>query len=164
MDIDSRRAIAEKRVDQKMQFTYGLLEIAFVLFTFIIALSPELVRENILLALQLSLSIPLYFSSIFLRAKITAHPTRPLLWEQFGFYTFIVAYSFTINVVGILLADLVSVDVALWFWAANILSAFMYSVLEIYGNEASFEARVRKDFCFMGMLIVFGVLPVLGVY
>jgi len=147
-----------------MEFTYCLLQIAFVLFTFIIALNPDLVRANAFLALQLSLSIPFYFSSIFLRAKISAHPDSPLLWEQFGFYTFITAYAFTINVVGILLAELVGVDIALWFWAANIISALGYSIIEMYGKESNFEARIRKDACFIGALLVFGILPALGFY
>lgn len=164
MDLDQKKGESIRRVGLKLEFSYWLLAIAFTLFTFIISLNPILVKANIFLSLQLSLSIPLYFSSIFARAKIDSRPGKLILWEGFGFFTFILAYGLTINVVGILLAKLVSTNVGLCFWIVNILAALAYSVLTIYSKEASFVSRFRKDLLFIGIIVLLGILPALGIY
>ena len=164
MDLDSKKSEARKRVGIKLEFSYWLLTIAFTLFTFIIAVNPNLVKVNNYLALQLTISIPLYFSSIFARAKISTSSNQLIVWERFGFITFTLAYGLMINVVGILLAGLVSINMGLCFWAVNVFSVLLYSFLEIYGGEASFTSRFPKDLLFIGIIILLGILPVLGLY
>lgn len=164
MDLDHKKSESIKRAGLKLEFTYWLIAVAFTLFTFTISLNADLVRSDIFLALQLSISIPLYFSSVFTRAKIGSIPRQLLLWEVFGFLTFILAYGMTINVIGILLSKLVSVTIGLCFWSVNVASALAYSSLEIYSKEASFSSRSQKDLFFISILVLFGILPVLGIY
>lgn len=164
MDLDLKKSESIKRADLKLEFSYLLLATAFTLFTFIISLNSALVKSNIFLSLQLSLSIPLYFGSIFARAKLNSITKKLIIWERFGFFTFILAYGFMINVIGILLAKLVSINIGLLFWLTNIVSALSYSFLEIYSREANFTSRLLKDMFFIGIIIFFGILPTLGIY
>ncbi len=62
--------IIQAKARSKLEINLRLLAVAFILFTFIIALNPELIRNNIYLSLQLTLAIPFLISSIFARTKL----------------------------------------------------------------------------------------------
>jgi hypothetical protein len=55
----------------RLIFKRTLLAICFSIFTFVVAINPTLLRENILLTIQLTLTLPLLTSSIFSGEKIT---------------------------------------------------------------------------------------------
>lgn len=147
----------------RMDINLWFLAIAFTLFTFIISLNPTLVKNNIFLSLQLALSIPLLFSSIFARSRL-CFSSKVMGWNLYGFITFTVAYGFLINVIGILLATLVGVKIGMIFWVANILSALFYSFLEILEDKIKFRSRLYKDAIFILILILGGLFPALGIY
>ena len=111
--------IIQLKAKSKLEVDLYLLAIAFTLFTFIIAINPALVRNNVFLSLQLTLAIPLLISSIFARTK-QGYSEKPATWEFYGFITFILAYAFLINVVGILLSTLVSIQIGIIFWGVNV--------------------------------------------
>ncbi|MFH0873605.1 MAG: hypothetical protein V1846_02055 [Candidatus Komeilibacteria bacterium] len=148
------------KAQSKMTVNLYLLTIAFTIFTFIITINPSLVRNNIFLALQLTLAIPLLISSVFVRARIS-YATKEINWDRYGYVLFIVAYSFLINVVGILLAALVYVFIAWIFFGVNILCALLYSTIEIIEDHARVKSRVYKDGLFIAILFVLGILPIL---
>ncbi|MDB5260292.1 MAG: hypothetical protein JWN37_523 [Candidatus Nomurabacteria bacterium] len=164
MDLDFKRSQSVKRFGIKLEFSYWLLAIAFTLFTFIITLNPALVKADPYLSLQLSLCIPLYFSSIFARAKISLNPQKVLLWEEYGFIVFMLAYGMTINVIGILLTNLVSLHIGLYFWGTNILASLIYTAMEVHTHEAILMAKLPKDIYFILILLILGILPSLGLY
>jgi hypothetical protein len=149
--------------ESRLNTNLFLLTIAVTLFTFIIAINPALVKSNIFLSLQLTLSIPLFCSSIFARAKL-AYTSRIKMWNDYGFITFIIAYSFMINSIGILLSSLVSVFVGIIFFVVNIMSPLFYSFFEIRENRNKLKSRICKDLFFIAILIIMGILPILGVY
>lgn len=155
--------IVQLKARSKSEINLYLLAIAFTLFTFIIAINPALVRNNIYLSLQLTLAIPLLISSIFARTKLS-YSAKPATWEAYGFITFILAYAFLINVVGILLSTLVGVTIGVIFWGVNIFLALLYSALEVAEDKAKISSRLWKDALFIAIILLAGLLPVLGTH
>ncbi len=149
--------------DVRHNINLWLLSICFTVFTFIAAINPTILKENFLLSLQLTLSIPLFMTSVFARAKL-AHTDHVKMWEEYGYATFIIAYSFLINVVGILLSILVTKEIAVIFFVTNILCALLYSVIEVIDDQSKWMSRVYKDVFFTFTLITLGMLPCLGIF
>lgn len=151
----------QTKAKAKSEINLWLLSISFTLFTFIIAVNPALVRDNIWLSLQLTLTIPLLSSSIFARTR-QLHTTRPTAWDHYCYVTFIIAYSFLVNVVGILLSTLVSPRIGLAFWTVNIFLAILYSSFEVMEEHTKLGSRVLKDGFFILIIIFAGILPSLA--
>ncbi len=146
--------VSSKRIDINLR----LLGTAFAVFTFIIALRPAILKDNIPLALQLTLAIPLLITSTLVRTKQYNHHEYKN-WNAFGYATFILAYTMMINVVGILLSVLVSLYVGLVFFFVNMLMAVIYSYFEVYYDRQAMKSRLYKDLFFLLMLILLGVYP-----
>ena len=155
--------IAYRKESNRVVISSALLAICFTLFTFLIAVNPNLLKENIFLTLQLVLSIPFFTTSLLVRTK-TSYTLHKSKWTNFGFITYILAYTFLINVVGISLAIFISVYAALIFFISSIVLALVYSSLEIYYDQARFKERILKDAFFVLILVVLGILPALRVY
>jgi hypothetical protein len=156
-------SLIKAKATSKADFNLWLLAIAFSIFTFICALNPLLLKENAFLSLQLAATIPLLSSSIFARAKLAAYTLRPALWDVYAFGTFILAYSFLVNVVGILLSEIIDSKIALIYWGINIFAALVYSALEIT-EEGDFGKRIIKDAVFILIVVLAGVLPALKIF
>lgn len=146
--------------ESRLNTNLFLLTIAITLFTFIIAINPVLVKNNIFLSLQLTLSIPLFCSSIFARAKL-AYTQKIRMWDNYGFITFIIGYGFMINSIGILLSSLVSVLVGIIFWGMNMITPIIYSLLEIIEDKTRLKSRIWKDLLFIITIVLLGILPAL---
>ena len=100
---------------------------------------------------------------MFSRTKLGYTAKKGIGWEQYGFITFMLAYGFLINAIGILLSTLVAIKLGMIFFGANIISVFGYSVMEMLEDHASLWGRLRKDSLFIGALIVGGILPSIGI-
>ena len=155
----------EKEVKAKLRLDVNrtLLGIIFTIFALIISLNPSLFQSSIWVPLQLTLAIPLLISSIFARSKL-AHTNRIKIWENYGCSTFVSAYSFLINILGILISTSIGLNFSLIFIVVNILSALLYSTLEVIENKSKLKSRIKKDLFFIIILILGGILPILGIY
>ena len=149
--------------DKRTSINLSFLGICFSLFTFIIAINSKILQNNFLLAVELTLAIPFFLSSVFARTKL-AHTIKPKMWDNFGFITFMTGYSFLLSVVGILLSSLVSVKVGMIFFTLNIIMALIYSTLEIVENSKKLKSRFSKDLFFIALIVIFGILPSLNVW
>ena len=158
---EAEKNILKSRARLKVNLT--LLGICFTIFTFIIAVNPSLFKNNIFLASQLTIAIPLFITSIFARTKL-GYSKKPKIWDKYGFITFMIAYSFLIDVIGILLSTLVNLNIGIIFFAVNIISALTYSFVEIKEDKAKIKSRIKKDLIFILILVFGGILPSLGVY
>ena len=98
----------------------SLLGICFTLFALIITIRPEILEDNFYLTLQLVCSIPLMLSSLLARSKM-GYTKNARRWDVFGFVTFILSYTFLINVVGIFLISSISFFIGLIFFVINLL-------------------------------------------
>jgi hypothetical protein len=151
------------KADKRVGINLSLLGICFSLFTFIVAINSKILQNNFILAVELTIAIPFFLSSVFARTKL-AYTKKPKMWDSFGFIAFTIGYSFLISVVGILLSSLVSIKVGMIFFALNLIMAFSYSTLEVIENREKLMGRLKKDLFFLVMIVVFGILPSLGVW
>lgn len=154
-EIEFRKSKAES----KLSVNLWLLGVSFTLFTFVIAVNPDLLKNNIFLSLQLTLAIPFLMSSIFARTKLMHADNSHRVWDTYGFITFIMAYSFLINVVGIFLSTLIGIGTGMIFFGANILFALVYSIVEINNCRERVWFKAFKDFLFIIVVVLLGVLP-----
>lgn len=155
--------VIQDKAKLRLEVNLWLLATAFTLFTFIIAINPALVKNNNFLSLQLTLAIPLLSSSVFAGSRLS-FGNKSARWDMYGFITFILAYGFLVNVVGILLSTLVSVKIGVIFWGINIVSALLYSLLEILEDKTKIKSRLYKDSVFILIVVLAGLFPVLGIY
>lgn len=153
----------ETKAKLRLAINQTLLAVCFTLFTFIVAVNSSLLKENILVAIQLTLAIPLLTSSLFARSNLP-YAENKKVWNNYGFITFLIAYGFLINLVGILLSTITTFRIGMVFFGANIFLALMYSSLEIYENRAKLKSRFIKDLAFILLIVFLGILPSLGVY
>jgi hypothetical protein len=133
------------------------------LFTFIIVFNESLLKENELLTLQLVCAIPLFMTSLLAKVK-ASHILGKNRWASLGFHTYLFAYAFLINVVGIFLISFVSNMAGFVFFAINIISALIYSSIELSYDTSKIKERIRKDLEFILIIVLLGILPALGVY
>ena len=152
-------AKARARID----INIALLSIGFLLFTLIVTIKPSILSNNIILAAELTLAIPLLITSSLARTKLI-DPLKRKIWDNFGFITFILAYGMLINVIGIFLSFIVNIEISMIFFGVNILMALLYSTVEIIENKTRISSRFYKDAFFILILIFGGILPSLGLF
>jgi len=148
----------------RLSINLSLLAICFTLFTFLIAINPQLFKDNLFLSIQLTIAIPLLITSIFARTKLGYTTKRLRAWNKYGFITFMLAYGFLINSIGILLSSLVSLNLGMVFFGVNIISIIGYSYMEVQEDNAKIFSRIKKDLLFTMILLIGGILPSLGFF
>jgi len=152
----------KRKSDSRVLTHLTLLGIVFTLFGLIVTINPELLK-NSFLSYQLVLAIPLFLSSIFTHSKM-AYVKDATKWQRFGFITFIFAYGFLINSVGLLLVNFISYKIAIAFFIVNILSAISYSSISVAYDKRTLKKRIYRDLTFALIIIILGILPVLGIF
>jgi hypothetical protein len=146
----------------RLDLNRSLLAINFTIFALIVSLNPSLFKLTPF-TLQLTTAIPLLLSSSFARTKV-AYSKKPEIWKDYGYYTFLIGYSFMINVFGIILSKNFDLVYGIFFLIFNIFVAIMYSLLEIIENKSKLRTRIIKDSLFITIIVLGGILPSLGVY
>jgi len=155
-EIIKIKAVERSKVD------LAFLGVCFSLFTFIVAINTKIFQNNFLLALELTIAIPIFFSSIFASKKL-AYTKNPKVWNEISSITFKIGYAFLISVVGILLSSLIDLSVGIVFFALNIVVTLIYSTLEVIADKEKLKPRIYRDLFFIFLIIIFGVLPSLGI-
>ncbi|MEK7447387.1 MAG: hypothetical protein AAB632_01110 [Patescibacteria group bacterium] len=150
--------------DTRVHMNIAYLLVVFTIFTLLITLTPELLKEDAFLSVQIVLAIPLLFSSIFARSRSVYVGKDTRLWKTYGFLCFLIAYTFLVNSVGILLAVFSSSGIVLIFFIANLILSSTYSFLEVRERREKMKERLWKDTIFIAIIIFLGLLPALGVY
>ena len=149
------------KASTRIALNRSLLAIIIGVFFLIINLREELLFQKIL-TIQLILAIPLFITSILSYSKM-GYSNEIKKWNILGYITFIFAYAFLLNVIGILLGNIVGVTIALIFFASSWILALTYSFVDISYDKSVIKERIIKDSLFISIQIIFGVLVVLGV-
>ncbi|MEI6851080.1 MAG: hypothetical protein WCK26_03890 [Candidatus Saccharibacteria bacterium] len=152
-----------QKTKNRMAINSSLLAISFSIFIFIIAFNGSLMKKNIFVPIELTAAIPLFLSANFANSKLT-YSRKKKMWENYCLITFVIAYSFLINIVGILLSLFVSVDIGMLFFFIVILTPLIYSTLAVIENPKILKTRIIEDLFFIILVIIGGVLPSLMVY
>lgn len=158
------KGLEQRILSSRISINLNLISISFAIFTFIIAINPGLLLNNDFIPFQMIIAMPLLISSLFSRSRQMYDTKTDTLYDKFGRITFTLGYGFIINVIGILVSSLVSVRIAMMFFAANILLALIYSGIQISEDKQKIKARLYKDLPFFAVLMFFGILPSLGIY
>jgi len=153
----------ENKYRSRQDINRSLIAISFTIFGLIISINPELLKGSFLIPLQLTLAIPLLLSCMYARSKLLTS-RKPQMWEDYGYVTYLLGYSFIVNVIGILLSASVSLFVGMTFLLFNILSSVIYSVFEVMEDKYKIRSRIKKDLFFALLILLGGILPALGVY
>ena len=141
----------------------SLLAVCFTIFVLIITLSPKLFSNFVLVTIQLTIAIPLLLSSIL--AKTKAVSTKKYeLWDSYGFITFLLGYSFLINVVGIILSKTLGLKFGLTFLGANIAISILYFLVELLEDKTKLRSKLKKNIFFIALIVLGGILPSVGIY
>jgi len=149
------------KASTRIALNRSLLAIIISVFFLIINLREEILFQKIL-TVQLVLAIPLFITSILSYSKI-GYRNEIKRWNILGYITFIFAYAFMLNVIGILLGDIVGVAIALIFFASSWILTLTYSFVDISYDKSVIKERIIKDSLFISIQIILGVLVVLGV-
>jgi|SRR3989344_4224485 len=149
------------KTEIRVAINIALLTLVFAIFTLIITLNANILKENVLLALQLVLAIPLLMSSALSNLKlVTLQHAKKI--DMLAHISFLVGYSFLINTIGILLALFVSLPISILFFAANIVMALIYSFILTSYDKKEIKIRLLEDAYFFISVVILGILPALG--
>lgn len=152
---------APQKASQRIAINRSLLGVIITAFFLTINLKKEILFENVL-TLQLVLAIPLFLFSMFAYSKM-AYRKEIKRWNFFAFSTFIMAYSFVLNITGILIGKFINVNIALIFFGFTWILALTYSFIDISYDKSVIKERIVKDSILISLQFVFGVLIVLGI-
>jgi hypothetical protein len=84
-------------------------------------------------------------------------------WDTLGWICFTFGYAFLLNVVGILVGNLISVPLALIFFASSWILILIYSIVDINYDHTVVQKRAVKYIMFILIQILFGVFVVLKI-
>ncbi len=156
---DAASKLASK-ASSRINLNESLLAIAIGVFFLTVNFREELLFQRVLV-IQLVLSIPLLLTSILSYSKV-GYRSKVEKWDRLGWITFIIAYAFLLNVIGILLGNIVGVDIALIFFVSSWILTFIYSFVDVSYKKYTVKERMVKDLFFILIQFVLGVLVVLG--
>lgn len=155
-------AFFRKKSDIHLNINLWLLSVSFTVFALIVSLNTALLR-NTLFSFQLVAAIPLFFTSILARSKMS-FATKPQMWDDYGYITFLLGYAFLVDVVGTLFSYQVAPSGGIIFFAMNFVLAIIYSSIEVREDHSRLGNRVLKDSFFILIVLMGGVFPSLGWY
>ncbi|MDO8468048.1 MAG: hypothetical protein Q7S56_03840 [Nanoarchaeota archaeon] len=141
-----------------------LIFITCTIFAFVITVNNDILKDDYVLALQLTLALPFLMSSSLAKSKIAEAANYIKSLDNFGYLCYIIGYTFFVNTIGLLLATFVSVKVSMIFFGANIVMALLYSVVITTYNKKQVFSRLLKDGLFILLIVLGGILPALGYY
>lgn len=159
-EIEKSRITAQIHANTNITLVF----ISFTVFAFVITVNSQILKDDYLLALQLTLAIPFLISSLFARAKLAISKMNIKRFDNFGYICYVIGYTFLINSMGILLADFVAVTVSMIFFMVNIAMALIYSLILTLTKGSKVKSRLAKDLFFILLILAGGLLPSLGYY
>ena len=145
-----------------MHINLGLLSASITFFIFSVTINHDLLKNNLFLALQITLAIPLFITSIMARVKL-AYTPHFKKWGRYGFITFILGYAFLINTIGLLLSNIINLRIGMVFFGVCIVSDLIYTIMGSL-EKKNWIKSLYKDLLYILILIFGGILPSMGVY
>jgi len=149
------------KANTKLMMNSMLAGAVVSIFFLISSLQPQLLKDNPLLALQITVAIPFLITACIV-SSYTDETPNSRLWYNFGWFTFIVGYAFTINAIGIILGLITSVALSLIFFACSIILPLVYSFILVQFESKSISERIIRDSIFIALQVILGIGEVLG--
>ncbi len=147
----------------RLQLVIRLIAVAFMMFIFIMTVRPEIFSENLFMVTQLVFAIPILLTAALAMSKMM-YSHESLVWDNLAFVTFTVGFAFLMNVVGILIALYTNVMVAIAYFIMIWTLHVIYSMSYISYDKSAKKERLTKDFLFITVQFLLGLLPALGLF
>jgi len=144
----------------RIQLNTSLLGIVIGIFFLTINLRQELLLPKIV-ATQLVLSIPLLLTSILAYSKMGYRKATDQ-WNILGWTTFNIAFAFILNVIGIMLANVISWTTSFTFFAVSWILVIIYSIADYIEDKSVLKEKLIKDSLFILIQIILGIFVILG--
>ncbi len=137
--------------------------ISVTVLTFIISTRNELLQDNWLLAIQISLCIPFFIYSNIARSRIILTPSR--IVDSFGSWTYTFAFVFFLNSCAILLSTLVFKSFGIIFISTSIFLMLIYEFLVTPSHsEKIFFIKIKRWIILLIGFVFLGLFPILKIY
>jgi hypothetical protein len=154
--------IKEKKSSSKLAITVRLIGVSFVIFVFIVTIRPQILFQDQLVTLQLILSIPFLLTAALSFSKLSYSPLSKE-WDFMSWLTFLIGYTFLLNIVGIIVAASLSLTLAIIFFITNWILSLAYSYVDAKPDGRMSKKDIFKNIFFMLLQVFLGVLPAMGV-
>jgi len=151
-----------EQVSSRLMINTRLIGVAITIFVLIITLRSEILTENKIITYELVLAIPFLLSSSLARSKL-GYSSHPMKWNWLGWITYIIGYALLLNVVGIIVAFYLDVNLSILFFIVNWILCIVYSLIEISYKKERLKERLFKDSFFILLQLFLGLLPALRV-
>jgi hypothetical protein len=156
------KELNQRKSSSKLAITVRLIGVAFTIFVFIMTIRPQIFFEKEIVALELILAIPFLITSALSFSKLSYAPNSKE-WDFLSWITFMIGYTFLLNVVGIIVAVYLNVIIAIVFFITNWMLSILYSYMNIYPDKKPLRKDVFKNMFFIMLQIILGLLPALGI-
>lgn len=150
------------RINARLMINSMLAGAVVSMFFLIASIQPKILTDNPILATQMVLAVPFLVSACMANSYLE-HAKNKKLWYNFGWFTFISGYAFTLNAIGIIISLVTSIKIGLIFYSFSFLLPLAYSFMLVVFEKKSLIERIVKDFIFLGLQLVLGVLVILGI-
>ncbi|MEK6895666.1 MAG: hypothetical protein AABX48_04045 [Nanoarchaeota archaeon] len=159
-DIEKNRIKAQIHANTNIT----LIFITCTIFAFVISVNSAILKDDYVLAAQLTLAIPFLMTSLLAHSKLAESKSNIKRLDSFGYICYTIGYTFFVNTIGILLATFVSLQISMFFFSANIIMALLYSTILTSHNISQIKSRLVKDVFFILLIVLGGILHSLGYY
>ena len=151
------------KVDTRNLVDVTLMGITITLFGLIITIKPELLTESPFLGIQLALIIPFFLCGLLSRIKEATY-SNSKKWSKLTQISFVIGYGFFINILGLILAFVAPIHLAMSFFAADLLLTAIRAEIVISYNPEGFKDRIFREIVQLLIIVFLGILPALRVY
>lgn len=153
-------AIRINKVNTRLIINSMLLGAVVSMFFLVASLQKDILAENHLLALQMVLAVP-FFVTACIASAYNGEKSNEGAWYNFGWLTFIIAYAFTLNSIGIIISSITSILIGIIFFATSITLTLIYTLFLVVLENRKLKERLLKDFVFIAIQVLFGVIVIL---
>lgn len=138
-----------------------LLGAVVSMFFLVASINPKILTQDPILALQMVLAVPFLVTACIASTFIGKEENR-MLWYNFGWFTFMIGYVFTLNSIGIIISSITSIMIGMVFFIFSCALPLVYSFLLVKYEDAKASERFVKDGIFIFFQIILGLLVALG--
>lgn len=151
-----------EQVSSRLMINTRLLGVAITIFVLIVTLKSEILTDNKIITYELVLAIPFLLTSSLARSKL-GYSSRPEKWNFLGWITYIIGYALLLNVIGIIVALYLDLNLAILFFVISWILSIVYSTIEVSYKKEKLKERIFKDSFFILLQLFLGLLPALRI-
>lgn len=149
------------KVNTKLMINSMLLGAVVSMFFLVSSLQQKILSDHPLLALQMVLAVPFLVTACIASTFIGKEENRKM-WYNFGWFTFLIGYAFTLNSIGIIISSVTSIAIGLTFFTFSCGLPLIYSFMLVKYENGNAKERIIKDGIFIAIQLLFGVSIIFG--